>query len=138
MQNPEIARKTKSRYEFEELNFDSAPELAFYIWLKDNNIEFEYQPNEVFEYQFENKICIYQPDFKIGDLFFELKDDHFFKLDGTMCNPYNHSQDGKYEAKHQCMLSNNVIILRSKDYKMFEIYAKLKYGKDWVKKFKQI
>ena len=32
-----------------------------------------------------------------------------------MRNPYDSSQDAKYEAKHQCMIANNVIILRKKD-----------------------
>ena len=32
-----------------------------------------------------------------------------------MINPYDRTQDDKYEAKHQCMLNNNVIILRLDD-----------------------
>lgn len=34
-----------------------------------------------------------------------------------MCNPFDHSQDALYEAKHQCMLNNNVRILKEIDYK---------------------
>lgn len=40
-----------------------------------------------------------------------------------MQNPYNHKLDGLYEAKHQCMLSNNVKILRSKDYQQYIDYC---------------
>lgn len=28
-----------------------------------------------------------------------------------MCNPFDHSLDGLFEAKHQCMLQNNVTII---------------------------
>jgi hypothetical protein len=32
-----------------------------------------------------------------------------------MICPYDRGQDGLYEAKHQCMLNNGVIILRRVD-----------------------
>ena len=33
----------------------------------------------------------YIPDFEIDGMFIEVKGDHFFKLDGTMQNPYDHA-----------------------------------------------
>jgi len=91
-------------------------ELAFYIWLVENNIPFDFQVDAGFMFSFDGKNHTYFPDFKIGDLYFEIKGDHFFKEDGTMQNPFNHSQDGLYEAKHQCMIAHDVIILRSNEY----------------------
>ena len=41
-QNPEVQSKMKRRYSFEERTFDSLTEIAFYIWLKDNDKDFEY------------------------------------------------------------------------------------------------
>ena len=32
------------KYKYNDLKFDSSWELAYYIWLKDNNIQFTYQP----------------------------------------------------------------------------------------------
>ena len=32
-----------------------------------------------------------------------------------MINPYDRSQDNIYEAKHQCMIKNNVKIFKEKD-----------------------
>ena len=40
------------------------------------------------------------PDFLVDGHYVEIKGDHFFKKDGTMQNPYDHRQDGLYEAKH--------------------------------------
>ena len=81
---------------------------------------------------------MYFPDFKIGDKCFEIKGDHFFKEDGTMQNPYDHSQDLLYEAKHQCMLKNHVIIILTSSafIKRIRQYINNKYGKKYLKQFK--
>ena len=42
----------------------------------------------------------------------------------------DHSYDERYEAKHQCMLKNNVKILKTTDYMKYIDYVKSKYGKD--------
>jgi len=34
----EILCRTRGKYTYNGLNFDSAPEIAFYIWLIDNGI----------------------------------------------------------------------------------------------------
>ena len=58
----------------------------------------------------------YQPDFLIDGQLYEVKGDQFFEGD-KMINPYDRNQDGLYEAKHQCMLNNGVIILKVEDIK---------------------
>lgn len=55
---------------------------------------------------------------QIDDILVEVKGDQFFKEDGTMQNPYDHTQDDLYEAKHQCMIDNNVYIFTSNDIKI--------------------
>ena len=146
-QNPELRRLWQKRYVFEGINFDSAPELAFYIWLRDSRIEFEYQPTTVFTYVFDGSKHKYQPDFKVGDIFFEIKGDHFFSSDGKMICPFRpkdwsderyQEECAKYEAKHQCMLANNVVILTSSMYCIFELYVKSKYGETYLKSFKTV
>ena len=42
----------------------------------------------------------------------------------------------KYEAKHQCMLMNNIKILRSAEYSKFLDYVSSKYGKDYLLSFR--
>jgi hypothetical protein len=41
---------------------------------------------------------------------------------------------GKYEAKHQCMLDNGVVILRSREYSRYMEYVEGKYGKEFFGK----
>ena len=53
-----------------------------------------------------------------------------------MINPYRKVDNGATEAKHQCMLKNNVSILTSKDYKKYINYVEQTYGKDYLKSFK--
>ena len=144
IQCKKIMDKTRQNYIFNEISFDSAPEIAFFIWLKDNNIQFEYQPNVSFEYMHNGKTHKYFPDFKIGDLFFEVKGDHFFK-NGKMICPFrkktwtdNEYADvcARYEAKHQCMLKHDIIILKNNEYQIFMAYIHKTYGKDFLKQFK--
>ena len=141
MQSNKIRKKSALKYIYNNLEFDSAPELAFYIWLKDNRFEFEYQPNQKFEYQIDGKVHFYFPDFKIGSAFYEIKGSQFFKnqdINSEMVCPWNHQLDYLYEAKHQCMLNNNVKILTSKDYQKYLDYIDIKYGKLYLKQFKNV
>ena len=135
-QNREFMRNMLKKYAYDGMNFDSAVELAIYIWCKDNGISFEYQPNIVFYYECNKTTHAYEPDFLIEGKLVEVKGDHFFKEDGTMQNPFDHSQDALYEAKHQCMLNNDVEIWRHEQYDVYVKYVEEKYGKDYLKQFK--
>ena len=139
-QDPEIRTKAQHRYIYDNVNFDSLPELSLYIWLRDNQKSFEYQPNISFEYEFNGKTFHYQPDFLIEGKLYEIKGLQFFKdkdPSKEMVNPYDHSQDALYEAKHQCMLKNDVKILTENDYKMYSDYVQERHGKNYLKQFKK-
>lgn len=136
-QNPEIRRKSQKRYTFDNKHFDSSFEIAYYVWLKDHDIKFEYQPDIAFEYEYDGKKKTYHPDFKVGDEYVELKGLHFFENkdgNGKMINPYDRKQDAGYEAKHQCMIKNGVKIIT--DGKIYVKYLTEKYGKDCLKQFR--
>lgn len=136
-QNPEIMKKVHAKYTYNLINFDSAPELAIYIFLQDNQSKFEYQPKISFVYEFNNKQHILFPDFKINEILYEIKGDQFISSDGSWQNPYDHSQDGLYEAKHQCLITNNIQILYEEDYKKYMDYCKDKFNdKKWYLKFR--
>ena len=106
--------------------FDSFPELAIWKYCKDNNLNISRNTN-YFEYEYNNKIHKYFPDFIINGTFIEIKGDQFFKDDGTMCNPYDHSMDGLYEAKHQCAINNGVKIILTSECDKFISYFNSKY-----------
>lgn len=144
----DIRHKQQFRYKYKGISFDSKPEIAFYIWLTDIkdilDIDFEYSPSKKFEYIFNDKKYFYIPDFRIENQYFELKGNHFFK-NGKMINPfrYKHWTDDeyklicdKYEAKHQCMLKNNIQILTNNNYNFFIDYVKKEYGNHYLDQFK--
>lgn len=117
--------------------FSSSWELAYYIWLKDHNIEFEYQPKTYFLYNYLNIEHKYCPDFKINDRIIEIKGLQFFENhDPTkrMICPYDRTQDDLYEAKQQCMIENNVEIIT--DCSEYINYINTIYGKDFIEKFR--
>ena len=120
-------------YVFDNINFDSSYELVYYIWLKDHNIDFEYQPNVKFEYYY-NGFKNYYPDFLVEDNYVELKGLHFFEnRDETkkMINPYDRTQDDFFEAKHQCMIKYEVTIITNVN--KYIKYVRQKYGKNFIK-----
>ena len=137
MQNHDIRLSTQCKYNYDKRLFDSSWELAYYIWLKDHNIEFEYQPNIAFEYNYNNNTHYYHPDFIVNGKYTEIKGLQFFEnknSTGKMVNPYNRAQDALYEAKHQCMIKNKVDIITDCDF-IFD-YIKEKYTLDYLTLFK--
>lgn len=127
-QSPEYHKTKRHKYtssKYPGITFDSKWEIRVYDFLTTNGIKFEYQPNIVFMYEFNNRTWTYHPDFRVGNNVYEIKGDHFFRINESghevMINPYRGKgwSDQKYkqscdkaECKHQCMLRNNVQILR--------------------------
>ena len=152
-QVPSVRLKQQKRYIYNGIGFDSKGEIAFYIWLVDHNFVFNYSKNiKEISYVYNNKIHKYFPDFEIifngHSTLIELKGTHFFKSDGTMYCPYRNpkwtdeiykSICGRIEAKHQCMLLNNVKIIKSDSTFMKKLfrYITKKYGCMFLKQFKR-
>lgn len=108
-QTREFHKKRSRKYIYNDLTFDSSYELCFYKYCIDHHINIK-QSTDVFNYEYAGIIHKYFPDFKINNTNIEIKGKHFFE-DGKMINPYDRSQDKLYEAKHQCMIKNNVKII---------------------------
>jgi hypothetical protein len=113
-QTNDYAKYHHKRVEYNGLTFDSGWEVIVYQYCINHNLNFEYQPNIQFKYYYKGKEKIYQPDFLIEGKLYEVKGDQFFEGD-KMINPYDRTMDDIYELKHQCMLDNNVVILRKVD-----------------------
>lgn len=125
--------KSARKYTFNDIGFDSQWELAYYIYLRDHNIEFEYQPGVKLQYIVNDNIKFYMPDFKVNGELQEIKGPQFFK-EGKMINPFDRTMDELYEAKHQCMLRNNVKIIT--DCSKYLNYVEEKYTKDFLPLFR--
>ena len=118
VQSNEYHKNKKHKFnsiKYPGVTFDSTWEVKVYEFCRDNNINVEYSPNISFKYDYMDKCHTYHPDFKIGDKIVEVKGGQFFDEFNKMINPYDRTQDGKYESKHQCMVKNNVLILRNID-----------------------
>lgn len=140
----ESISKARRRLYYNNIWFASSPELAYYIWLTDNNVKFDFQPkNKVLEYSDKYNVKHrYYPDFYIYDenRLHEIKGlQHFRNFDKTkdMIWPNNPKKDYIAEAKHQCMIKNNVKILTNDDYKIYLKYCQKKFNSSqWFKQFK--
>ena len=129
-----------NKYEIDGFKFDSKPEIAFYIWLRDNDIEFTCKPTISFEFMHNGQIHRYYPDFIVEGQITEIKGDHFFEdcnPSKKMINPFLKIQDGYAEEKHQCMLANNVKIITSCEYIKYMSYVENKYGKHYIDSLKK-
>ena len=137
-QSKEYHKKAHKRYtnpKYPDMTFSSSWEFKVYDFLMENHIEFEYQPSILFEYEYDGKIHTYHPDFKVGDKIYEVKGDYFFRINETtnqeeMYCPYRYddwtndeynNECRRFEAKHQCMIRNNVIILRNSQIKNLSV-----------------
>lgn len=127
-QNPENNKKRCKRYTYNNIPFDSSWELAYYIWLKDNNIVFEYQPEPLKYYWVgDDKFHNYYVDFKLENEYVEIKNNFLY-------NNMIIENDSKENAKYKCMLNNNVKIIN--DCSEFLTYIKNKYGKNFLEQFR--
>lgn len=137
MQNSEIRKKTRSKYTYEGINFDSSWELAFWIYHKDHHVEIR-RPDISFKYtDILGKEHQYFPDFQTTDnQFIEIKGDDQFNEDGQMIDKLDDKKNYIAEAKHRCMLENNVKIIKLNEIKQYLDYIDKTYGKKYLKQFK--
>jgi len=108
-QSIEAAKHRRNIVTYDNECFDSSFELKFWKECKDIGIPI-FRNLEYFDYEFGGKIHKYNPDFRINNRLIETKGGHFLKEDGTWQNPFDHSCDELFEAKHRCAIKNNVLI----------------------------
>ena len=130
MQCKEIQDKSKRKYFYNGIYFDSSYELAYYIWLTDNNVKFEYH-NSVLEYKINEETHYYFPDFKINGEYIELKGDHLINENGILVEPKTKEL---LIEKTQCLKDNKVKIITDCTEQLN--YVKTKYGNNYIQKFR--
>ena len=111
------------KYNFDNQWFDSSWEVAFYIYLKDHNIRFEYHKDKL-EYFWNNEKHYYFPDFKVYNTYVEIKSKFLYE---KMLK-----ENTKDAAKYECMKNHNVKIILNCD--KYLNYIKIKYGDDFLAK----
>lgn len=127
VQSP-LAKPGKHTYFYNNILFDSSWELAYYIWLTDNNIFFVYHPEISFKYYTaDNKLHFYKPDFLVKDKYVEIKSDYLVNENCLFKIP---------NEKIKCMNDNKITILYYNDIKPILKYIRNTYGKNYIKSFK--
>lgn len=120
---------TMVKYKYKNQYFDSSWELAYYIWLTDNHINFEYHPQPIpYYWSGDNKTHNYYPDFKLNNKdYVEIKRPDLYE---NMKNNIGSKENAKYNK----MIGLNVKIYT--DCKKFLTFVENHYGKDYLKLFK--
>ena len=130
-QTNEFHKKCHKRYtnpKYPDMSWADSWEFKVYDFLTEHNIPFEYQIKPI-PYEYDGGTHYYHPDFLVNGRIYEVKGDNFFRINEEtgkeeMYKPWRDPnisdeeyewQCGKEEAKHQCMIANNVKILRKKE-----------------------
>ena len=138
LQTPEVIRKKRSKYLYNGLSFDSSWELAFYIWATDHGKEIIRLPVAL-AYQVDDKQYHYYPDFCCDGELIELKGKYLCKdgcKDSGLCDFFNTNNQKALDAKYNCMLENNVIVISDDEIQPYLQYINETYGRDYLHTFK--
>lgn len=128
----EFQVKKSQRYYYKGIKFDSKPELAYYIWLKDHNVDFTYHTEKLTYTDSLGKVRYYYPDFRVEGKLVEIKGSMFFNDRGEPFDPYTKLS---WLDKYNCMLYNNVTIVT--DYNQYLQYITNTYGAHYLEQFKR-
>ena len=129
-----VPRPPTFKYEFQNEKFDSSWELAFWIFYKDHGALIEHEPIAL-EYIYNDEVHHYSPDFRIDNVLYEIKGSQFFD-NGKMVCPFDRSLDDAYDAKYQCMIKNNVVIISNDTIMPYLDYVNSTYTSDFLSLFK--
>lgn len=141
---------TSRMYNYNGLQFDSLYEVVYFIYMKENGYNIVRNNTYYIPYEFAGKIYYYIPDFIINNtILVEVKGEHLIDNYGVLipiCSKnitdqaYSY-QMGKYRAKYNCMVSNNIKLVSTKKIGLWEdtintafTYVINKYGESYRQK----
>lgn len=130
LQTEQALKNRRSKYAYNNEAFDSFPELCFYLYCLENNLNIERCPVRL-PYIHNDKQHYYIPDFRVNNQLIEIKGDHLVDYDGTWRNPFEPALNDLAKAKYNCAKNNQVKILYKEDYnKYIEWFNKQNYLKE--------
>lgn len=136
VQSEEFRKKyaNNRRYRYDNELFDSSWELYLWIYALDNGHTIIHLPKR-FEYEYNNKIHYYYPDFEYNGVLIDVKGSHFISDSGELTAVYSGDDSQLIAAKWQCMIDNNVKLFTFDNLKPAIDWVNDKYGKDYIKQF---
>lgn len=117
------ACKSKKRYIYDNISFDSKDELNFYKYCK--AVGYDIKRGPALEFNFNGVKHHYLVDFEVNGCLIEIKGDHLMDKDGSWKYPYKVTEMKQKlaKAKYQCARDNNVIVIPSSKCTVFELGA---------------
>lgn len=117
-QTLEYAQKSRKKYSYDGLMFDSQDELKFYKYCKSRGLSVKYQPGSFKYTDSLKRTHTYFPDFEVNGKLYEVKGDHLWK-DDHVWFPYRNTLteqqlkeiDARDLAKTECMRVNGVKVI---------------------------
>ena len=125
-------------YKYDDKNFDSSWELAFYIYHIDKGHNIEHEPT-FFTYKCNNVSHRYYPDFKINGKYYEIKGEQFVKRNskGKIVDLVHFGESNeRSSAKYKCMKKHNVTIIDCNKIQKYLEYIIDTYGEDYLDQFR--
>ena len=113
------------KYNYDNTYFDSSWELAYYLYLKNENIDFEFHTIFLEYVDSKNNTHKYFPDFVVNGEIVEIKGDQFLDENGRL-KELDLEKQYIAEAKQQCMEANNVKLISTNEIKFYLQYCKEK------------
>ena len=117
----------QAQYFYDNLRFDSSWELYFFIYHKDMGNKIIKEPIKL-EYEINNKIYHYWPDFSVNGKLFEIKSSYWIKQ----------QSEGDGIGKFNLIKSLNIEMISDNEILPYKDYVESKYGKNYIKQFKII
>lgn len=127
--------KRKCSYTYDGVVFDSSWELALWIYAKDHDEEIQRLPFRI-EYFYEGKKHYYNPDFLYKGEIVEIKGDHLIDENGELSSVYSDRSKKGLKAKMECIKEHGVRLYTRKEITPILKYIDIKYGKNYLKLFK--
>lgn len=118
-----IAAKRRKHYIYDNISFDSLPELNFYKYCK--RVGYDIKRGPTLAFYVDGKKHHYNVDFIVNGALIEIKGDHLINEDGSWRIPYKNATEKQQEiakAKYECAIQNSVYIIPSSKCLIFSIY----------------
>jgi len=132
----------KVRYRYDNNIFDSSWELAYYIYLTTNEIDFTYKPAPL-RYFDNGQQHLYYPDFLVDNKYVESKANTSVNEHGKLkLYPRQASTEAaltSLAAKQRCLEDNGVRILTKKEEELRMAFAFIRknYGSTYLQQFRE-
>lgn len=145
LQNRTIWLKTRKKYVYDGIKFDSSWEIVYYEYLKQHGIVFEYQPKASFVYSANGTTHNYYPDFFLPEknVYVELKDERtiekYLNCRGRPLNKAETAMLEKMQLLQKLVDEGKVLLLTSVEMKPYFTWFREKFGmryKEYLRRFR--